>query len=136
MPMRFGTTLLALFLVVGLVFIVQEVMLKYSLDLTCPWCFAPLHFLSGFALGGCAAWGYFRFETFFGKFPYFFQIVLAVLITGIGWEIFEYATGMFAGQKNIVADTVVDLAMDMTGAWCAAYLMRGIFTHRKTSPLV
>lgn len=83
-----------------------------------------VHFFGGLASGLAIFW----IIRYAGRIPvashlhWFLLIISAVLVIGIGWEIFELATGLYA-QKNYVFDTTVDIVMDLLGGFIAFLLL-------------
>lgn len=59
--------------------------------------------------------------------------VLFVLVIGAGWEVFEYVNGFFIGEVNVVADTALDLVMDVVGGLAGWYVLVQIFTTHEES---
>lgn len=96
-----------------------------------PWWFDEfVHVYTPFAITAAAAW---LMHNSFGwdarRHPVRFVLAVSALglAIGIGWEIFEYLTGI-AGS---VTDTLVDLACDVTGAIAAGLL--GVWSARATT---
>jgi len=47
--------------------------------------------------------------------------IISAIIVGVGWEIFEYTTGVtLVSEANYATDTASDLLMDIIGAFSAA----------------
>src|SRR5437660_1724684 len=82
-----------------------------------PWFDIFVHIVGGLTIGlwGAAiAWprSYTRFQAFF------FILLLAIGIGSV-WEIFEYMSGITAGEIGYWADTLKDLGDDMLGGLLA-----------------
>jgi hypothetical protein len=93
----------------------------YSLYWYFWWFDIVVHFVGGATLGLAALW-FLRFEL-----PHLARTrvslvalaVVAALVFGILWEVFEFATGT-SGALHFWPDTLLDLLMDLVGA-VAAY---------------
>ncbi|MDP2676808.1 MAG: hypothetical protein Q8O83_03930 [bacterium] len=121
------------------IFGVHIIALVESLYYTFWWLDIVLHFAGGFWAGSFLFYLYyysFR-ESFRASFPLaVFIIVSGAAFVGIGWEIFEFAMdaihvpflGIGLSGKALLADTLLDLIMDVAGALFAALF----FLWRKT----
>ena len=125
--------LIAFAALAGLVFILNEIAGAYYLYFFYWWYDIMMHFLGGVLIGGLAAWGALRRDET-ATLPHVMLVMLAaILAVGIGWEIFEYATGQYVGQKSIIADTTIDLIMDVLGAALAALLVYKMSVRERTT---
>lgn len=79
-----------------------------------------MHFLGGLAVGLFAIWVLFHSNIFFKRIPKRAEAglvaLIAVLIVGIGWEIFEYVNDISIATEGYVPDTFHDLLFDILGA--------------------
>ena len=106
----------AVILVIGVVHVAA---LRWSLYWHFIWLDLPMHFLGGAWVALISVW-------FLGLRHYrvrFFPILFAVLLVGIGWEIFEHLAGVPV-EDNFVLDTSLDLFMDLFGGICGFLLAR------------
>lgn len=92
------------------------------------WLDIPMHALGGIV----AALGFLSF--FAHHLPHkkrtrFFVVLLAVLFVGIAWEVFEYFNGIgLTREKSIIADTALDLVMDLVGGVIAFFVAERVAT--------
>jgi len=91
-----------------------------------------LHFLGGLWLGGTTLWflQYVRKKPF-GRTAQYVIPLVAVIVIGLGWELFEFSLDTFIiFQTNDIIDTVADLFSDIAGGLTASLLfVRGIANH-------
>lgn len=80
-----------------------------------PWLDIPMHLLGGFAVGSFLL-------ALFGRRVWPF--VLLMTAVAVGWEIFEYVSGITAGELGYWLDTGHDLLDDALGALAAYYVAR------------
>ena len=83
-----------------------------------PWFDTLVHFLGGLFIGLSALWLFFesRYIALKRSALRAFVVTLgAIIVVGIGWEIFELVAGIPI-EDNFVADTITDLSMDVLGA--------------------
>ena len=119
-------TLLALAALAAVIFILNDVAGTYYLYFFYWWYDIMMHFLGGVLIGGLAAWGVHRFLPGASLSKLVIITLVSIAAVGIGWEIFEYATGQFIGQNGVVFDTALDLIMDTLGAVFAALIVRKV----------
>ena len=84
-----------------------------------------LHFLGGLWLGGTTLWflQYVRKEPI-GRAAQYIIPTIAVLIIGLGWELFEFSLDTFIiFRTNDIIDTMSDLGMDVVGSLTASLIM-------------
>ena len=85
------------------------------------------HFLGGFWVSGMALWFFFVFLIRFrraGKKTLCGVALGAILVIGIGWEIFEYNIReplFFISKEEYITDTAIDLAIGILGALAALW---------------
>ena len=102
-----------------------------------------MHFAGGVWLGSLG-W-YILFSSPFSKkisFPSWFGIIIVLMFAcfvGVLWEIFEFSIDSFGivyfDEKNpiiLLKDTLLDLSMDMVGAFVSSMIFFGLHL-RKTS---
>jgi len=91
------------------------------------WYDIVVHFLGGFWVGGLALWFcFFRksSNTTLGNLKVYIISILAVIVIGVLWELFEFSLDTFVVfQTNNVLDTISDLAADVAGALTASILI-------------
>jgi uncharacterized BrkB/YihY/UPF0761 family membrane protein len=93
--------------------VVHVVALELYLYWKFPWFDIPMHLLGGISV----ALGYSILHTRLSpRLRTFSWYIAAVLLVGIGWEIFEYAAGIsLAREESFLLDTALDLCMDTLG---------------------
>lgn len=87
------------------------------------WADIVMHFLGGLFIASGVLW-WLRFEIPVGlrsRVPKFLTALLAIIVVGVAWEVFEYVTGMY-NAVNYTLDTTLDLATDV-GGMLFAYLL-------------
>lgn len=122
-----------IFLIVALVFIlgIHIVALVASLYYLFSWLDIVLHFVGGFWFASLLF--YVFYYSFRGSirapvFLAFFILVSGTAFAGVAWEFFEFAMdamyvpflGLGLSGKALLADTLLDLLMDMAGGASAA----------------
>jgi RsiW-degrading membrane proteinase PrsW (M82 family) len=104
--------------IIGLLFL-HLLGLHFYLYWTVWWFDVLMHFLGGFWVGFTALWLY----HFVGKPPRHNRdlavALLAAIIVGVMWELYEYTTGVTFSLVGYRLDTATDLAMDLVGGYCA-----------------
>lgn len=98
--------------------------LRYFLYWRTWWYDIPMHFLGGLICAAIVLW-FVAYEVPPGlrsKVNRLALTVIATLIIGILWEIFEYKTGITKGEIGYWQDTIHDIGMDLAGG-LAAYLL-------------
>ena len=83
-----------------------------------PWFDTLVHFLGGLFIGLSALWLFFESRYFAlerSALRAFLVTLGAIIVVGVGWEIFELVAGIPI-EDNFVADTITDLSMDVLGA--------------------
>ena len=92
-----------------------------------PWVDLPMHFAGGVLIGALSLWVAGRLGRTL-RAGGLFWIALAV---GVAWEIFEYAVGAVAVSRDSYSlDTLIDLAMDVCGAFLPLLLSRFFYGRR------
>jgi hypothetical protein len=96
------------------------------------WFDNTMHFLGGLLVGLSALW--FVFQSGYApiKLKTYQPVVIAgfaILCVGVGWEIFEYLTGLSI-QPHFVADTISDLCMDTLGAGIGWFSFIRLYNER------
>lgn len=119
MQIRMTALLVSLLVLAAVLFILNEYAQVHFLYWRLWWYDIMMHFLGGVVVGGLAAALLVRLMPSLSWRAMLGGVVVSILAVGIGWEIFEYAAGMFAGVDNIVGDTLLDLVMDTLGALSA-----------------
>jgi len=96
----------------------------YSLYWRFRWFDMPVHFLGGLFLGSAALWliTYEMPPSFRTHTNRFVVALIAALLIGALWELFEYSVGITKGGSGYWLDTVQDFAMGGFGAG-VAYLI-------------
>jgi len=117
MQKLFVTTLFGICVLAALIFYLNTIALEYYLYWTYWWYDIVMHFLGGVLVAAMVVWVLTRFNFLPKQTRYssFMWTLLFVLLVGASWEVFEYVNGFFIGEANIVADTALDLVMDVTG---------------------
>ncbi|MBP9771319.1 MAG: hypothetical protein KBD16_00125 [Candidatus Pacebacteria bacterium] len=116
--------LLGLAALAAVVFVLNYIAGLYYLFWVYWWYDIMMHFITGAAVGGFAAWSTLRVRPTISASSLFWIVFGAIMVVGIGWEIFEYMNGMYVGETRIVFDTVCDLILDTLGAFLATTLVR------------
>ena len=98
----------------------------YSLYFKIIWTDTVIHALGGFWVAGVALWFYYLsgyVKPRLSKGVHVFLIsILAAIVIGVLWEIFEVVTGAtFVTRAAYVPDTIVDLIADSVGALAMAF---------------
>ncbi len=79
------------------------------------WFDIPMHFLGGLVCAlGIAILPFFRVQ-YIEKRSSLLLYMLIVLGVGITWELFEYSTGLYRLETNLIPDTILDMCMDILG---------------------
>jgi ABC-type multidrug transport system fused ATPase/permease subunit len=87
-----------------------------------------MHLLAGFSGGLITIWFLFDSDLFFKRFPTTFEsflyVIIAVLIVGVAWEIFEYVNKITGTEsvEEYISDTIHDLMADALGAISASFV--------------
>lgn len=118
-------TLLILIWVLALVHMIAE---YYHFYWIFRWFDIVTHFLGGVWVGLAGLWiwfysGYIRTPSL-PKKNVFLVAILAGLLVGLVWELFEYAVWVWSGDGlplNYVGDTVLDVCVDVIGAGGGAF---------------
>ena len=84
-----------------------------------PWLDLLTHFLGGLWVALATAW----LLSYAGRTPSFLTVILAAMVIGIGWEVFELAAGI-PKEANFIFDTSLDLMMDFIGGVSGFLLAR------------
>jgi len=86
-----------------------------------------MHFLGGLSIGLFVLWGALRFGFLSGgerdDVWIIMMALIAVLIIGISWEIFEYMNGLTQSTESYSLDVVHDLWSDVLGAFLAGFIV-------------
>ncbi len=96
----------------------------FSLYWTFWWYDMPLHLLGGIFIGLFVLWlrffsGYFGAPGIPSGARVFCFVVIATLVIGIGWEVFEYLWGHTWSVEGYWLDTSTDVAFDLVGGLIA-----------------
>jgi hypothetical protein len=77
----------------------------------------PMHFLGGFCVGLAAIWFWsYKNEAFHISPKLIYEVILVVLIIGVGWEIFEIIFNNIIAQGPFdILDTIHDVIFDLSG---------------------
>ena len=107
-----------------IVAILHFVALNFYLYWSYWWFDILVHFLGGFWIGLSALWLIF-FSGFTDKesagfTAYFLIAIVASIIVGLGWEVFETVAKIAADPTVYWKDTLTDLALDIIGGMLAA----------------
>ncbi len=79
------------------------------------WFDTVMHFLGGVIVSGCAVWVWSIEKPLGSLFHTLLVTAAAILLVGIGWEIFEVGTGVQMMDVGYPLDTALDLVMDTLG---------------------
>jgi hypothetical protein len=77
----------------------------------------PMHYFGGVLIAVLSWWFIecIRSEIVFFKSAVY--VATSVLLVGLAWEVFEYATGLYGVSRDAyLKDTILDVIMDMLGA--------------------
>lgn len=99
--------------------VLHFVALEFFLYWKFPWLDIFVHSLGGLLIALFAIWFYLRFATHempFSRREIAVVAMSAIIIAGISWELFELWAGL-PREENFVSDTIVDLFMDLFGAF-------------------
>jgi hypothetical protein len=84
----------------------------------------PMHFLGGVVLTLLVSYVLYNRITKEDIVPVL-HILLAVLIIGVGWEVFEYVfNNVIAGQIWNMLDTLSDICFDMAGGVMGLFIIK------------
>ncbi len=84
----------------------------------------PMHFLGGVVVMLLVGYIFYRAISRYSMLPVS-AIMLAVLIIGVGWEVFEYlVNNVYAGQVWNKLDTVSDICFDMAGGIMGLFIIK------------
>lgn len=112
-------------LLVWTILITHLIGVHFSLYWTLSWFDLLLHTLGGLFLSLVTAL-FFRRRS--GAFPsrsvFLRTLILATLLVGIGWEVFEYALDVAFAGKHYAVDTTTDLLADFAGALLGFLFLR------------
>lgn len=131
MGKRLKKTLITTTILVILLFSIGTILELFG---SLSWYDEIVHFLAGAWGGLIVLWLFFKYEDkvpFYNKFKKhpITTIVIAMVIVGIGWEIFElglveyvkYTYNQRLGLQPSHFDTFTDLVLDGLGAWLVIY---------------
>jgi hypothetical protein len=99
------------------------------------WYDIMMHFLGGFLVAGIALWVFVRFSKGDARDARraFYVAIATGIVVGILWEYFEFIFKLpQPGVTNIVADTTLDLVMDIIGASAVWIVLRKMFFSKHT----
>lgn len=86
------------------------------------WFDIVMHFLGGVVVGLAALWALYGFHAQRGTVgtarQTFLWMMLAIVVVGVGWELFELRFNLYASM-HYGSDTTLDLIMDAIGALLA-----------------
>jgi len=105
--------------VVLLVAMVHLSALQWFLYWYYPWLDLFTHFLGGLWVALASAW----ILSYAGRTPSFLVLILAAMVIGVGWELFESFAGV-PKEANFAFDTSLDLIMDFIGGVSGFLLAR------------
>jgi hypothetical protein len=92
------------------------------------WFDSFVHFLGGLSMGLVFLWIWFASGVFSRSTPSkkeaFLTALIAGMVIGVGWEVFEYAHGIANPIGNYTLDTFHDLLADFLGAGLAGVIGR------------
>lgn len=119
---RFFLTLVGIGVLSAVILYLNAIALEHFFYWTYWWYDIVMHFLGGAFVGSATAWALVRFGVARGMTTTqrAYAALAAILVVGIGWEVFEYVNGFFIGETNIFFDTTLDLIMDVIGALVGA----------------
>lgn len=118
-------TLLAICALAALIFLLNNMGLAGYFYWKYWWYDIMMHGLTGFVIGSIVTWGFLRigYAQKLSRPAFFWATVLGIVIVGVGWEIMEYTNGFFIGEVNVLADTILDIIMDITGGIVGWFLL-------------
>ena len=102
--------LIGILILASLLAFLQQVALAEYLYWRWWWFDILMHFLGGILVGGIGV-----VIANVLKTPVLPTLLVTLVVIGIGWEVFEYAFGLYDGGWDLV-DTSIDLIMDTLGA--------------------
>ncbi len=117
----------------AVVFVLNYIAGLYYLYWVFWWYDIMMHFVTGAVVGAFVAWGVLRFRADVSLSALFGIVFISIMVIGIGWEIFEYVTGAFIGESDILFDTLHDIVMDTLGAFFSTAILTLMFDTSHTS---
>jgi hypothetical protein len=113
-------------ILIGLIVLILHIFaLKFYLYWTVLWFDIPMHFLGGFLIGLIVIsiikrvqLAVQKSDEILNKWLLFISVILAVLVVGLTWELWELFVG-FTDVLSDKADTVMDVVMDLIGGFAA-----------------
>lgn len=104
---------------ISLIAILNAYAIEFSLYWSFWWFDILMHFLGGLWVALVSLWGVGvinrRVAQALTRKQIFLLSVVSAIAVGVGWELFEYLSGMFVEQDGILLDTIIDLIMDTIG---------------------
>ncbi|MBI2618129.1 hypothetical protein HYW58_01620 [Candidatus Kaiserbacteria bacterium] len=115
-----------------LIALLHAAALEFFFYWTYDWLDILVHFLGGMFISLSALW--FFFESGYVNLKksvrnVFLASIGAIIIIGIGWEIFEVLAGI-PMEDNYALDTAIDMVMDILGALVASYAYLRVYTKK------
>ncbi len=123
---------IGLLFLAGAVFVLHDVATEYFFYWRFWWYDIMMHFLGGAVVGGLAAWLVIRLMPHISTRRLLGIVLSAVIVVGVGWEVFEYIVGIYANEQSTIGDTTLDIIMDTVGAFCAYAAISGLVAQVNT----
>ncbi|HEY4512106.1 MAG TPA: hypothetical protein VJH63_00400 [Candidatus Paceibacterota bacterium] len=115
----------------ALLFVIDQIALKYNLYFSTPWADIVTHILGGAIIAGLAIYFSNRKTSTNLYSKRIWPILGCSLFVGIFWEILEASTGMTStGDKGYAIDTASDLFFDIFGSYLMYIFVKSIYGKR------
>lgn len=119
-----------LFVLILIIAILQHIAVQFYLYWVFGWFDIIMHFLGGFWCAFVVLWflyfsGYVSVPKKRTLSAFITTGLVTALIVGVGWEVFEYVTGLTFTVDAYVQDTMLDIIMDSVGG-----VVAGVFLYR------
>ncbi|NCS98796.1 hypothetical protein GW764_01270 [Candidatus Parcubacteria bacterium] len=117
-----------------LIAILHYISLELYLYWTISWFDILMHFLGGFLIAIfviLVLYSYSDFESLKKHKIFLFSLIVGMtLVVGLGWELWEIFVG-FTDAINDLGDTILDIVMDVIGAFSAIYYSKNKLWEKK-----
>ena len=125
-------TLISICALAALIFVLNNMALAEYFYWQYWWYDIMMHGLGGLLIGSIVTWGLLRigYAQTLPRVAFFWATVLGIVIVGVGWEIMEYTNGFFIGEVNVLADTILDIIMDIMGGIVGWFLFSRMLSEK------
>lgn len=114
------------FLFIALLGVLHYLASSFYFYWTISWFDTVMHFLGGISMGLLSLWVIYASGIFKRMTPTrtrtIVTVLIAVLVVGIGWEIFENLNGLTQSTEGYKLDTIHDLIADICGGLVAGFI--------------